>query len=306
MQSFNFTSSADEYLQSYMKLYATSLFFAYEPGRVAFDNFLRDNKESISGWSNLDIVSSANQIRHETVFKRNNENIHTCYNDTKKNVSEIIRMAILRYNNTPEGTSLLDVVHVMIKSIYRTVYSDISKETNRSYKDASISSTNMDKTVQDYLNIYMQPADDALFDIYIYELKTKFMKEYRDTYMDRHEIYLLANKDNFTSLTLPPTSCSFIIASINNMVRSGCNYLYELEVTMLECEMMNNLTAVGIEAVSVTTSSNQCSVCLNFMRTDDTLVKTSCGHIFHINCINIWLYECGTLNKTCPMCRSSL
>ncbi|OVA02427.1 zinc finger protein [Macleaya cordata] len=50
-------------------------------------------------------------------------------------------------------------------------------------------------------------------------------------------------------------------------------------------------------------SFHECSVCLNEFQEEEKLrVLPSCGHSFHIDCIDIWLQN----NDNCPLCRSSI
>ncbi|KAK6929089.1 Zinc finger, RING-type [Dillenia turbinata] len=47
----------------------------------------------------------------------------------------------------------------------------------------------------------------------------------------------------------------------------------------------------------------QCTVCLSEYHKDDTLrILPSCGHSFHVGCIDTWLQQ----HSTCPVCRISL
>ncbi|KAF6175021.1 hypothetical protein GIB67_039569 [Kingdonia uniflora] len=47
----------------------------------------------------------------------------------------------------------------------------------------------------------------------------------------------------------------------------------------------------------------ECAVCLNeFQEQEKLRVLPSCGHVFHIDCIDIWLQN----NANCPLCRSSI
>lgn len=48
-------------------------------------------------------------------------------------------------------------------------------------------------------------------------------------------------------------------------------------------------------------SSQECSVCLNEFQEDEKLrIIPNCCHLFHIDCIDIWLQN----NANCPLCRS--
>lgn len=46
----------------------------------------------------------------------------------------------------------------------------------------------------------------------------------------------------------------------------------------------------------------QCTICLENMGTEEVVTTLPCDHIFHKNCIVLWLSN----NNTCPLCRSKL
>ena len=45
-----------------------------------------------------------------------------------------------------------------------------------------------------------------------------------------------------------------------------------------------------------------CSICTYSILGDDDIIILSCQHIFHINCVTVWLIK----NGTCPNCRDSV
>ncbi|KAJ4826133.1 hypothetical protein Tsubulata_021880 [Turnera subulata] len=50
-------------------------------------------------------------------------------------------------------------------------------------------------------------------------------------------------------------------------------------------------------------SISECAVCLNEFQEDERLrVMPNCGHVFHIDCIDVWLQS----NDNCPLCRISI
>ncbi|XP_009622135.1 RING-H2 finger protein ATL16-like [Nicotiana tomentosiformis] len=52
-----------------------------------------------------------------------------------------------------------------------------------------------------------------------------------------------------------------------------------------------------------TTTSCECVVCLNEFQEDEMLrIIPNCAHVFHIDCIDIWLQN----NANCPLCRTSI
>ncbi|KAJ9182262.1 hypothetical protein P3X46_006277 [Hevea brasiliensis] len=47
----------------------------------------------------------------------------------------------------------------------------------------------------------------------------------------------------------------------------------------------------------------ECAVCLNEFQEDEKLrIIPNCGHVFHIDCIDVWLQN----NANCPLCRNSI
>ncbi|XAR57403.1 hypothetical protein NMG60_11025535 [Bertholletia excelsa] len=50
-------------------------------------------------------------------------------------------------------------------------------------------------------------------------------------------------------------------------------------------------------------SFNQCAVCLNdFQQEENLRAIPNCSHLFHIDCIDVWLQQ----NENCPLCRTSI
>ncbi|XP_039248910.2 E3 ubiquitin-protein ligase TRAIP-like [Styela clava] len=48
-----------------------------------------------------------------------------------------------------------------------------------------------------------------------------------------------------------------------------------------------------------------CTICTDFFGCDAKISVTLCGHLFHGECLQQWLKQCGT-HRTCPQCRSKL
>lgn len=54
---------------------------------------------------------------------------------------------------------------------------------------------------------------------------------------------------------------------------------------------------------SFTFTSTECSVCLNeFHEKEKLRIIPNCSHVFHIDCIDVWLQN----NANCPLCRTSI
>lgn len=68
--------------------------------------------------------------------------------------------------------------------------------------------------------------------------------------------------------------------------RSRRDFVFKLPMVVVEPHMLKSM-------------SQSCSVCLESARIGDALRKLPCGHCFHVQCIDLWLYK----NDTCPLCR---
>jgi len=44
----------------------------------------------------------------------------------------------------------------------------------------------------------------------------------------------------------------------------------------------------------------ECSICLEIFTNDEKIIKLNCDHIFHLDCIKLWIEN----NDTCPLCRT--
>lgn len=52
---------------------------------------------------------------------------------------------------------------------------------------------------------------------------------------------------------------------------------------------------------------NECSICLEELDPDSTVVQLPCQHAFHPRCAESWLTQCPTVKcATCPMCRQRM
>eukprot|EP00472_Partenskyella_glossopodia_P003740 CAMPEP_0197523384 /NCGR_PEP_ID=MMETSP1318-20131121/8320_1 /TAXON_ID=552666 /ORGANISM="Partenskyella glossopodia, Strain RCC365" /LENGTH=196 /DNA_ID=CAMNT_0043076059 /DNA_START=182 /DNA_END=772 /DNA_ORIENTATION=+ len=57
------------------------------------------------------------------------------------------------------------------------------------------------------------------------------------------------------------------------------------------------------------TSSESCCICVEDYVTGDLLrVMPKCGHLFHLACVDKWIYESADYSKpvSCPMCKTEL
>lgn len=53
----------------------------------------------------------------------------------------------------------------------------------------------------------------------------------------------------------------------------------------------------------------QCSICLDDVLENENSTRTSCGHVFHKNCLESWINQSRAQNSdiySCPLCRSNI
>ncbi|CAN8246667.1 unnamed protein product [Cochlearia groenlandica] len=66
---------------------------------------------------------------------------------------------------------------------------------------------------------------------------------------------------------------------------------------------LREMLPIVIFRESFTINDSQCSVCLGDYQAEEKLQQIpSCGHTFHMDCIDLWL----TSHSTCPLCRLCL
>lgn len=85
----------------------------------------------------------------------------------------------------------------------------------------------------------------------------------------------------------------------NIMVAELNSDLEQQQNSGLSTEAMNSLRQNSF-TVTQTDDNNQCSVCLETIQQDETVVTLGCHHTFHFHCIERW---CSSHNS-CPVCRS--
>ena len=77
--------------------------------------------------------------------------------------------------------------------------------------------------------------------------------------------------------------------------------LQDVEVPTNLSILRNNTTVSSY--ANLNTTEDRCCICReNFRDTDIVRKINSCGHVFHINCVDTWLES----NTTCPMCRHDI
>lgn len=117
-------------------------------------------------------------------------------------------------------------------------------------------------------------------------------------YLKKDSIYVTSLWINHTIILV---SAFNIVSNIIQVCMAQSNNNTDQTVTLNGVEVRGNLDAIN-DTSSDIDQINQwiCSICLDTKR--ETLAKTSCQHIFHMECIRTWM----TTKHTCPLCRTQL
>lgn len=66
---------------------------------------------------------------------------------------------------------------------------------------------------------------------------------------------------------------------------------------------VDNIPDITLENITELNDENKiCSICLEEYKNNDKIKKLDCNHIFHSECVKIWLSN----KTTCPICRTDL
>ncbi len=72
--------------------------------------------------------------------------------------------------------------------------------------------------------------------------------------------------------------------------------------TINENEFNSNFQVFKYKKNELETETNVCSICIDEFQEEQEIIKLSCNHIFHYNCIKSYLLN---YNNKCPLCRNS-
>ena len=80
----------------------------------------------------------------------------------------------------------------------------------------------------------------------------------------------------------------------------GNNYLFDNNINNFNSDSIPDSI---LEDLSELNEENKmCSICLEEYKNNDIIKKLPCNHIFHSECLKIWLSN----KTTCPICRNDL
>ncbi|WP_257281730.1 RING finger domain-containing protein [Endozoicomonas sp. ISHI1] len=104
-----------------------------------------------------------------------------------------------------------------------------------------------------------------------------------------------------------PLDASELLAQLTGKGLSGYSQAHQSETVMFYPVFMLPKSASNSleEAQEVEYVGGACSICLTDFEESDDVLKTSCSHLFHIDCLKVWLTTelDGRIVNSCPECR---
>ena len=90
----------------------------------------------------------------------------------------------------------------------------------------------------------------------------------------------------------------------------GCVYGFKCYAKFKYDRMDEIITPINIDNLNTLIvcdelPENNCSICLEEFKNEDILKKLNCTHIFHKDCLGIWINN-NNNNKSCPLCRTDI
>lgn len=139
-------------------------------------------------------------------------------------------------------------------------------------------------------SISMVQVNDAGHETGVTASLAEFQQHYGLTFHDQNILNLLDNNETFT------TSIDIGSQPISNSRATGAQVMTREETDNLDrCSMFDIIVRDGDEKT--------CKICHEDLTDADTVTRISCQHLFHHNCLRVWLENRAPV---CPICRINL
>ena len=114
---------------------------------------------------------------------------------------------------------------------------------------------------------------------------------YNDTDVDQH--YIVNNVFTVVFVVGFLSACSVYVT----------NYYYLKCIKYLETKRNYNINVNNLTTIIVDKVDDNCSICLEYYKSNDIISKIKCGHMFHKECLKPWI---DSENYNCPLCRRNI
>ncbi len=95
--------------------------------------------------------------------------------------------------------------------------------------------------------------------------------------------------------------------NIFSHINTNNNKIYKLEKIISDIEYKYNNISTNVKQLCTKIKNEICAICIENI---DSGIITSCGHKYHIECINLYvdsvINKPGTFNLICPICRKNI
>lgn len=122
-------------------------------------------------------------------------------------------------------------------------------------------------------------------------MENKYDIEYNNNYIDNHNNTIVGyTKGELQSMLI------FII-----FISCCSPFFHIINHILHECKLRYNFFKLSVRKIRIDDNLllDECSICLEKYQKNDKITDLNCDHVFHTNCIRLWLKD----NNTCPQCR---
>lgn len=258
---------------------------------IKYYKILEDNDTQLDTQSNIillynfiinnNVTEFENNLKYitfnlkKTVLKKNKKLYDLYYNNTinNKNTDNIYKLLNL-HKLINLNKEIIKFNKIKLKNIYeiKILYNQ-KKKILRSYK------------------IYM----NCLYKLHrTINIKIKlYNKLYNIIYKKSNNIYNIINKYEKN------------IDNLNKLLETFNNKSIELKNEINNINPEDYPSELNDKCIKFNDQTHTCCICLEHISTG---IKTSCNHIFHIYCINLYIYsilnnQINEINIICPLCR---
>ena len=103
----------------------------------------------------------------------------------------------------------------------------------------------------------------------------------------------------FLTIIFSPLVFMLFLALCCTRIKKKCRQYNENKASKKLMKILNKNYKFMINELDI-----DCSICLNEIDIEDTVLKLECEHIYHNTCLKDWYLK--SENKNCPICREDI
>lgn len=226
----------------------------------------------------INIIKNITINLSKIVYKKNKKLytiLHNYLCDGKLNINEIVYKILNLYKLFNLNKDIIDFLKIKEKN--STIIKSLNKDKKLLLKN---NINNNDKKLKLHKNVNNKIKLYTKLHIHIYK------------------------KHNNMCITISRYEKTII--KLTDLLKVFNNKYFRLNNEILDINLINCPIELRQKCIEFDNDNHTCCICLD---TIETGIKTSCNHIFHIYCINLYIYsilinEIGNINILCPLCRN--